>query len=204
MLNIELSTKFCNAAVTGYNTVSTNALVRTYALTNYAYETLATPDGAFDYMRPLFDNGRSAGRSVASVRLMSGVMPEEPNLALNDRADDILVEYFHNSNYGTELVDLCPFPFTATTQSSTDYLVVSARPKQPTKSGKATWLWIVSYVYGTDTVYHQVICDVGTEGSGAAVELPSVDLTEDQPIAIRQIKLGVPTVIPLLASPTNN
>lgn len=157
----------------------------------------AAPALAQPYARPLIDTP-DANRSITQLMIMKGAVPADFSTLVDftSRSADALITFSTKAN-GQNNFDIIPndgttaYPYGLDTMISTNYVAATA-------AGVATWFWMVSRqstsssVF-TNVLYHQVFGTVGLPGSGADLEIASLETKVGKLYKVSGLRLSIPT-----------
>lgn len=118
------------------------------------------------------------------LQIMQGVVPTNfTGLVVSSRSSDTLLSFWRGAN---EI--LVNFPGNNTAIFSTIYKNASA-------SGTATWFWLRQVGNGGagDPIQQQMIGTVGTNGSGADMEISSTNIVSGSPYRVISSQITLPT-----------
>jgi hypothetical protein len=120
---------------------------------------------------------------------MKGTVPTSFSTltAYNSRSSDVLVSFV--SNYSTAN------DFSGCSIIGQDFQLTT-KTKSATASGTATWFWWFSIDSFSNAISNQgVLGTVGLVGSGADLEIPSVDIVAGNPYRISNVVWRFPTTL---------
>jgi hypothetical protein len=125
---------------------------------------------------------------ISALRIMKGTIPSDFSTLTNgatSRSSDILID-FSTLGAGTSVM------FSGCTNAN-GIFTLNTNLTVAGASGTAEWFWWVAYTSSTPTVlYNQVFGTVGTIGSGADIEIPSVSIIAGNPYRISGVKWQIP------------
>lgn len=140
-------------------------------------------------------NGASgySNTAVGVIYLMKGSIPTSFTglTTPNARLTDVLCRFQVGQNVPGDFI---------TSQVSVNPAVISTQYVSAVASGVTTWFW---WVVGTTDnsnsigpaggIYHQAYGSIGTSGSGADLEMPTVNITAGELYRIRNLRLQFPS-----------
>jgi hypothetical protein len=145
-------------------------------------------------------NWQNGPRGTAQLYIMKGVMPTTFTglTSFATRSADVLVPFstsFSNfTNSGSTPQDFSP----STAGVNTHPVALNTNYVFATASGTATWFWwIIREMFSGSTgignnLCNQIIGSIGTPGSGADMEIPSVAIVSGQAYRVRNLVLSFP------------
>ena len=122
----------------------------------------------------MLQGGLTTGYPMTTISLMKGSIPTDFSITtVSTRSADILCTWQNVYGSGGNGLQM-------TTSGYTPYVITSSYVAA-SASGTATWFWWLSRPGSSpnvpgNTITHQIYGTVGVSGSGADLELPSVDI----------------------------
>lgn len=143
----------------------------------------------------LYDNGDQRF-STPVLYICKGIVPTDFS-ELDDatRLADALISYFPISRRGNDTPMISDF---APTSISGNIVTINTGSVPAGQSGTATWFWLThlrqyGWVTEGDFQAHQIYGTIGVTGSGADLEIPSVDVVQGTAYRIINLRLRFPT-----------
>jgi hypothetical protein len=127
---------------------------------------------------------------ITTLHIMKGTVPTNFSTltTYNARSSDVLVSFVNNYSSSTNDIN-------GSTIVGQDFQLTT-KTKTATASGTATWFWWFSLDGYSNAMSSQgVLGTIGLVGSGADLEIPSVDIVAGNPYRISNVVWRFPTTL---------
>lgn len=125
----------------------------------------------------------------SEIRIYKGTVPTDFSglTNLSGRNSDLLSTIVH-SDYGNPTTN-----FTASSNFSTNPVLITSGYTAASASGTATWFRIVTFPYvNTEAITHQIVGTIGLPGSGSDLEIGNTNIVSGKYYRIVNLKISIP------------